>query len=150
MSENLAGKSRRAVLAGIGGYLPERIVTNAEMALKVDTSDEWIVERTGIRQRHFAGPHETASFMGAAAARAALAMAGVEAAEVNAIIVATATPDQAFPSTAVHVQAQIGATGAFGFDLSAACSGFIYGLSVADGMIRSGQARNVLVIGSED
>jgi 3-oxoacyl-[acyl-carrier-protein] synthase-3 len=149
MSENLAGKSRRAVLAGIGGYLPERIVTNAEMALKVDTSDEWIVERTGIRQRHFAGPHETAAFMGAAAARAALAMAGVEAAEVNAIIVATATPDQAFPSTAVHVQAQIGATGAFGFDLSAACSGFIYGLSVADGMIRSGRARNVLVIGSE-
>jgi 3-oxoacyl-[acyl-carrier-protein] synthase-3 len=139
----------RAVLAGIGSYLPEKIVSNAEMALRVDTSDDWITERTGIRQRHFAAPHETAAFMGTAAAREALAMAGVAAEEVGAIILATSTPDQAFPATAVHVQAALGAKKAFGFDIAAACSGFIYALSIADGMIRSGQADNILVIGSE-
>jgi 3-oxoacyl-[acyl-carrier-protein] synthase-3 len=140
---------RRAVLGGIGAYLPEKIVSNAEMAERVDTSDEWITERTGIRQRHFAAPHETAAYMGTQAARGALAMAGVAAEDVGAIILATSTPDQAFPSTAVHVQAALGAGKAFGFDLAAACSGFIYGLSVADGMIRAGQVDNVLVIGSE-
>jgi 3-oxoacyl-[acyl-carrier-protein] synthase-3 len=140
---------RRAVLTGIGAYLPEKIVTNAELAERVDTSDDWIVERTGIRQRHFAAAHETATFMGAAAARDALAAAGVAPETVGAIIVATSTPDNAFPSTAVQIQAQIGARKAFGFDLAAACSGFIYGLSVADGMIRAGQVANVLVIGSE-
>jgi 3-oxoacyl-[acyl-carrier-protein] synthase III len=140
---------RRAALTGIGSYLPARVISNAEISVQVDTSDEWITERTGIRQRHFSAPHETAAFMGAAAARAALAMAGVAAEEVGAIILATSTPDQAFPSTAVHVQAAIGAKNAFGFDISAACSGFIYGLSVADSMIRSGQAKNILVIGSE-
>jgi len=140
---------RRAVLAGIGTYLPEKIVTNAELALQVDTSDDWIVERTGIRQRHFAAPHETAAYMGTAAARAALEMAGVAPGAVGAIILATSTPDQAFPSTAVHVQAALGAKNAFGFDLAAACSGFIYALSVAEGMVRSGQADNILVIGSE-
>ena len=129
--------------------MPEKIVSNAEMAARVDTSDEWITERTGIRQRHFAAPHETAAFMGAAASREALAMAGVDAAEIGAIILATSTPDQAFPSTAVHVQAAIGAKKAFGFDIAAACSGFIYALSVADGMIRAGQVESVLVIGSE-
>ncbi len=140
---------RRAVLTGVGAYLPETVVTNAEMAERVDTSDAWITERTGIRQRHFAGQHETAAFMGAQAARKALAMAGVAAEAVSAIILATSTPDQAFPSTAVHVQAALGAKNAFGFDISAACSGFIYALSVADGMIRCGQAGNILVIGSE-
>jgi 3-oxoacyl-[acyl-carrier-protein] synthase III len=140
---------RRAVLGGIGTYLPEKIVSNAEMAERVDTSDEWITERTGIRQRHFAALHETAAYMGTQAARGALAMAGVAAEEVGGIILATSTPDQAFPSTAVHVQAALGAKKAFGFDLAAACSGFIYGLSVADCMIRAGQADNVLVIGSE-
>jgi len=139
----------RAVLTGIGGYLPERIVSNGEMSQRVDTSDEWITERSGIRQRHFAAPHETATFMGAAAARQALAKAGVEAGEVDAIILATSTPDQAFPATAVHVQAALGATKAFGFDIAAACSGFIYAVSVADAMIRAGQVGNVLVIGSE-
>jgi len=139
----------RSVLTGAGGYLPEKIVTNDEMALRVDTSDDWITERTGIKQRHFAAPHETAAFMGAAAARAALAKAGVDAGEVDAIILATSTPDQAFPATAVHVQAAIGARKAFAFDIAAACSGFIYALSVADAMIRAGQAGNVLVIGSE-
>jgi 3-oxoacyl-[acyl-carrier-protein] synthase-3 len=140
---------RRAVLTGTGAYLPERVISNAEISLQVDTSDEWITERTGIRQRHFAGLHETAAFMGAAAARAALAQAGVTAEAVGAIILATSTPDQAFPATAVHVQAAIGAKNAFGFDIAAACSGFIYALSLADGMIRSGQADNILVIGSE-
>ncbi|HEY1858227.1 beta-ketoacyl-ACP synthase III [Acidocella sp.] len=140
---------RRAVLAGTGSYLPEQIVTNAQMAERVDTSDEWITERTGIRQRHFAAPHETAAYMGAEAARRALAQAGMTPADVGAIIVATSTPDQAFPATAVHIQAALGAKNAFGFDLAAACSGFIYGLSVADAMIRAGQVSAVLVIGSE-
>jgi 3-oxoacyl-[acyl-carrier-protein] synthase III len=140
---------RRAVLAGTGSYLPEQIVTNAQMAERVDTSDEWITERTGIRQRHFAAPHETAAYMGAEAARRALEQAGMMPADVGAIIVATSTPDQAFPATAVHIQAALGAKNAFGFDLAAACSGFIYGLSVADAMIRAGQVNTVLVIGTE-
>ena len=140
---------RRAVLAGTGSYLPEQIVTNAQMAERVDTSDEWITERTGIRQRHFAAPHETAAYMGTEAARRALEQAGMTPADVGAIIVATSTPDQAFPATAVHIQAALGAKNAFGFDLAAACSGFIYGLSVADAMIRAGQVNTVLVIGTE-
>ena len=141
--------SRRSILSGVGGYLPERVVTNDELARTVDTSDAWIQERTGIRQRHFAAPHETACFMGAAAARADLAHAGATAGDVDAIIVATSTPDQAFPATAVRVQAQLGMTRGFGFDLAAACTGFVYGLSVADAMIRAGQVSGVLVIGSE-
>jgi 3-oxoacyl-[acyl-carrier-protein] synthase-3 len=140
---------RRAVLTGTGTYLPEKIVTNAEMALQVDTSDDWITERTGIKQRHFAAPHETAAYMGAEAGRRALAAAGMAPEQLGAIIVGTSTPDQAFPSTAVHVQAAIGATSAYGFDIAAACSGFIFGLSVADAMIRAGQVESVLVIGSE-
>ncbi len=139
----------RSILAGAGGYLPERIVTNDELARTVDTSDEWIRERTGIRQRHFAAPHETAAFMGTAAARDALVNAHATPADVDAVILATSTPDQAFPSTAIRVMTALGVPGGFGFDLSAACAGFIYALSVADGMIRSGQARGVLVIGSE-
>jgi 3-oxoacyl-[acyl-carrier-protein] synthase III len=141
--------SPRSILAGCGGYLPERIVTNEELSRTVDTSDEWIRERTGIRQRHFAGKHETAAFMGTEAARVALADAGATARDVDAIILATSTPDQAFPATALRVQAALGVTRGFGFDLSAACAGFIYGLSVADSMIRSGQACGILVIGSE-
>jgi 3-oxoacyl-[acyl-carrier-protein] synthase-3 len=139
----------RSVVTGVGGYLPKRIVGNDEMSLRVDTSDAWITERTGIRQRHFAAAHETAAFMGAAAARQALDQAGMAAAAVDCIILATSTPDQAFPATAVHVQAAIGATRAFGFDVAAACSGFVYALSVADAMIRAGQVKTVLVIGSE-
>jgi 3-oxoacyl-[acyl-carrier-protein] synthase III len=141
--------SPRSILAGCGGYLPERVVTNEELSRTVDTSDEWIRERTGIRQRHFAGKNETAAVMGTAAARAALADAGATPGDVDAIILATSTPDQAFPATALRVQAQLGVTRGFGFDLSAACAGFIYGLSVGDSMICSGQARGVLVIGSE-
>jgi 3-oxoacyl-[acyl-carrier-protein] synthase III len=139
----------RSILAGCGGYLPERVMTNDELARTVDTSDEWIRERTGIGQRHFAAKHETAAFMGTAAARAALADAGAHPGDVDAIILATSTPDQAFPATALRVQAELGVKRGFGFDLSAACAGFIYGMSIADGMIRCGQARGVLVIGSE-
>jgi 3-oxoacyl-[acyl-carrier-protein] synthase-3 len=139
----------RSILAGIGSYLPQRIVTNDELSRTVDTTDAWIQERTGIKQRHFSAPHETAAFMGTEAARAALADAGAQASDVDGIILATSTPDQAFPATAVRVQAALGVTKGFGFDLTAACAGFIYGLSVADSMIKSGQAKGVLVIGSE-
>ena len=139
----------RSILAGVGAYLPARAVSNDELARTVETSDEWIRERTGIRQRHIAAPHETAAFMGTAAARAALADAGAVPGEVDAIILATSTPDQAFPATALRVQAALGVTKGFGFDIAAACAGFIYALSVADSMIRTGQARGALVIGSE-
>ncbi len=138
----------RAIVAGIGGYLPERIVGNDELSRTVDTSDSWIRERTGIHQRHIAQPHETCAFMATRAAQAALADAGAAPGDVDAILLATATPDQAFPATALRVQAALGC-GGFGFDLSAACSGFIYALSMGDLLIRSGQARGVLVIGAE-
>ena len=108
----------RSILAGVGGFLPERIVTNDELSRSVETSDAWIRERTGIRQRHIAAPHETAAFMGTAAARAALADAGADPADVDAIILATSTPDQAFPATALRVQAALGVTRGFGFDLA--------------------------------
>ena len=139
----------RAVLAGVGGYLPTRVVTNDELSRTVDTSDAWIQERTGIRQRYLAAGHETCAFMGAEAARRALAAAGAGPADVDAVILATSTPDQAFPATALRIQAALGITTGFGFDISAACSGFVYGLSIADAMMRAGQARGVLVIGSE-
>jgi 3-oxoacyl-[acyl-carrier-protein] synthase-3 len=141
----------RGVIAGTGGYLPARSVSNDELALEknLDTTDAWIVERTGIRRRHFAAAGETASSMGLAACRAALDQAGASAADVDAVIVATATPDSAFPSTASRIQGGLGITRGFAFDLSAACTGFIYALSVADAMIRTGQARGVLVVGAE-
>lgn len=139
----------RTYLDGVGGYLPERVLTNAELATRIDTSDDWIRERTGIAERRIAAPHETASFMGAAAARAALEMAGATADDVDAIVVATSTPDQGFPATAVTIQAMLGVTRGFSFDLAAACSGFVYAISVADAMIRAGQCRGVLVIGTE-
>lgn len=139
----------RSILAGVGAYLPERVMTNDELARLVETSDEWIRERTGIRQRYIAGPHETCAFMGTRAAGAALEQAGAGPEGVDAIILATSTPDQAFPATALRVQAALGVDRGFGFDLSAACAGFVYALAVADGMIRAGQASGVLVIGSE-
>lgn len=139
----------RSLLAGTGGYLPTRVLGNDELSLSVDTSDAWIRERTGICQRHIAGPNETATAMGAAAARAALATAGVAPAEVDAVIVATSTPDQAFPATAVSIQHTLGIPGGFAFDVSAACTGFIYALAVADAFIRVGQLRRALVIGTE-
>jgi 3-oxoacyl-[acyl-carrier-protein] synthase III len=146
--EARAGARTRSILAGIGTYLPQTVVTNDELSRTVETSDQWIRERTGIRQRYIAQSHETCSFMAVKAGRAALVDAGVSTHAVDAIIVATATPDQAFPATAVRVQAALGC-GGFGFDISAACSGFVYALAVADAMICSGQVRGVLVIGSE-
>ncbi len=137
------------MIAGLGSYLPARIVTNDELALTVDTTDSWIQERTGIKQRYFAAPHETCSHMGARAAERALADAGCNAADVDAIILATSTPDQAFPASALRVQAELEVTRGFGFDISAACSGFVYALSLADSLVRTGQATGVLVIGSE-
>ncbi len=139
----------RSVIVGVGGYLPDRVVSNDELSRMVDTSDAWIVARTGIRQRHIAGPSETCAMMGARAAEAALRHAGVAAGEVDAIVLATATPDDAFPAAAVQVQAALGIGGGFAFDVSAACSGFIYALATADSFIRSGMARTILVIGSE-
>jgi 3-oxoacyl-[acyl-carrier-protein] synthase III len=139
----------RSILAGAGGYLPERIVSNDEMAATLDTSDAWITERTGIRQRHRAGAGETTASMATLAARRALEAAGVDASAVDLIIVGTSTPDQAFPSVAVRVQAMLGIERGFGFDVSAACAGFIYALSLADELIRCGRARGALVIGSE-
>jgi 3-oxoacyl-[acyl-carrier-protein] synthase-3 len=141
----------RALIAGTGGYLPELALDNDSLAARygLDTSDSWIRERTGIQRRHLAAPGELASDMGAAASRAALAQAGIDVSEVDAIILATATPDAAFPSTAARVQAKLGITQGFAFDVSAACTGFVYALAVADSMIRTGQARCALVIGAE-
>ncbi|WP_043341469.1 beta-ketoacyl-ACP synthase III [Belnapia moabensis] len=141
----------RSVIAGCGGYLPERCVPNAALAAEfgIETSDEWITERTGIRQRHIAAPGETCSSMGAAAARQALERAGIEAAQVDAVIVATATPDSAFPATAVRIQQHLGITRGFAFDIAAACTGFVYAMGMADALLKTGQARCVLVIGAE-
>lgn len=140
---------RRAVIAGAGSALPSRIMTNADMAKVVDTSDEWIVERTGIHARHIANDTETTRSMGAEAARRALAHAGLNAAAVDLIIVATSTPDQTFPATATMIQADLGITRGAAFDVQAVCSGFVYALATADAMIKTGQADCVLVIGSE-
>jgi 3-oxoacyl-[acyl-carrier-protein] synthase-3 len=141
----------RSLIAGCGSYLPERVVRNDQIEAEfgIETSDAWITERTGIRQRHIAAPGETASSMGAEAARRALERAGIPASAVDCIIVATATPDSAFPATAVRIQAAIGAGPGFAFDLAAACTGFIYALGTADALIRTGQARCALVIGAE-
>jgi 3-oxoacyl-[acyl-carrier-protein] synthase-3 len=141
----------RAVIAGTGGYLPERSLTNDELAAwkGLETSDAWITERTGIKRRHIAADGETASDMGLKASLAALAQAGAGPEEVDAVIVATATPDSAFPSTAAKIQGALGSTRGFAFDVSAACAGFVYALGVADSLVRGGQARGVLVVGTE-
>ncbi len=140
---------RRSVLIGTGSALPKRAVSNAEMAKLVDTSDEWIVERTGIRNRYVAGAGETTSSLAIDAARAALTAAGIEGKDIGLIVLATATPDQTFPATATIVQDAIGANGGIAFDVAAVCSGFLYGLGVADAMLRSGMAARALVIGAE-
>jgi 3-oxoacyl-[acyl-carrier-protein] synthase-3 len=139
----------RSRIIGTGSYLPERVLANAEIERMVETSDQWIVERTGIKERRIAAPSEATSDLAAVAGRRALEAAGVRAADVDVILVATATPDMLFPATACLVQNRLGATHAFAFDLSAACTGFLYGLSVADQYVRSGAARTVLVIGAE-
>ncbi|WP_417317657.1 beta-ketoacyl-ACP synthase III [Emcibacter sp.] len=139
----------RSAVAGCGSYLPEKVVTNLELQEKVDTSDEWIIERTGIRQRHIAAEGEMTSDLALKAAERALEDAGMTAADIDLIVLATATPDQTFPATATKVQAALGMTHGAAFDVQAVCSGFIYALTTADNFIRTGQAKNVLVIGAE-
>ncbi len=139
----------RAVVRGVGHYLPARVVENTEFEKSLDTSDEWIRARSGIERRHFAAPGEMTSDIAAHAARAALADAGLDAREIDALIVATSTPDLTFPSVATMVQANIGMGSGFAFDMQAVCAGFIYALTNAQALIVSGQARRVLVIGAE-
>ncbi|TWB79969.1 3-oxoacyl-[acyl-carrier-protein] synthase III [Nitrospirillum amazonense] len=139
----------RSVIVGCGSYLPARVVTNDDLAKMVDTSDEWITQRTGIRSRHIAAEGEMTSDLALAAAKAALAHGNVAVDELDLIVLATATPDQTFPATAAKVQAALGMTRGAAFDVQAVCSGFIYALSVADNFIKAGQARTVLVIGAE-
>ncbi|WP_333712297.1 beta-ketoacyl-ACP synthase III [Yoonia sp.] len=141
--------TRRAVVKGVGHYLPERVVPNIEFEKTLDTSDEWIRARSGIERRHFAAEGQTTSELAANAAKAALAMADMDAAEVDAIIVATSTADLTFPSAATMVQNAIGSTSGFAFDVQAVCAGFVYALSTANALIVSGQADRVLVIGAE-
>ncbi|SFP36352.1 beta-ketoacyl-ACP synthase III [Qipengyuania nanhaisediminis] len=139
----------RSVITGSGSALPANCVTNAEMAERVDTSDEWIVERTGIRQRYIAGEGETTSTLATQAARNALENAGVDASEIGLIVLATATPDHTFPATATQVQHALGCGGGVAFDVQAVCSGFLYALATADSMLRTGMATKALVIGAE-
>lgn len=139
----------RVRVAGCGHFLPARVVTNDELAVRIDTTDEWIRTRTGIRRRHVAAAGEKTSDLAIAAAGNALASAGLTGADIDAIVLATATPDQTFPSTATRVQHAIGMNGGFAFDLHAVCAGFIYGIANVNSMIVSGQARRVLLIGAE-
>lgn len=139
----------RSVIAGTGSSLPKRRVDNEELAQKVDTSDQWIVERTGIRSRYIAGEGETTASLATEAARRALQDAGLDASEVDLIVLATATPDQTFPSSATKVQAALGIDDCIAFDVHAVCTGFLYAVSVADAMLRAGNERTALVIGAE-
>ena len=139
----------RAIVTGTGSALPANRVSNADLAERVDTSDEWIVERTGIRFRHIAAEHETTSTLATDAARAAIAAAGLEPDQIDLIVLATATPDQTFPATATKVQAALGIDDCVAFDVAAVCSGFLYAVQVADSMLRAGVHRRALVIGAE-
>ncbi|WP_108811183.1 beta-ketoacyl-ACP synthase 3 [Sphingorhabdus sp. Alg231-15] len=141
--------ARRAVIKGTGSALPRTKVSNAELAEKVDTTDAWIVERTGIKFRHIAEDDETTSSLATAAARQALDISGLSADDIDLIVLATATPDQTFPATATIVQHELGCNGCVAFDVAAVCSGFLYALSVAESMIRAGSAQNAIVIGAE-
>ncbi len=139
----------RSRIAGVGAYLPQRVVTNDDLAKVIDTSDEWIRERSGIRQRHISADDEKTSDLASHAAKEAMADAGLTADDIDMVIVGTTTPDDTFPSTACRVQAKIGMTKGCAFDVQAVCSGFLYGLSVADKFIRGGEAKNIIVIGAE-
>lgn len=139
----------RSIIRGFGAALPKRVMTNREIEGVVETSDEWIVQRTGIRQRYIAGEDETTASLGEAAARAALDNAGLTPGDIDLIILATSTPDNTFPATAVNIQNRLGMTHGFAFDMQAVCSGFVYAVSTADLYIRGGMAKRVLVIGSE-
>ncbi|MEK9694014.1 MAG: 3-oxoacyl-ACP synthase, partial [Rhodospirillaceae bacterium] len=139
----------KSKLAGCGAYLPERVITNKELSETLDTSDEWIRQRTGISERRIAAKNELTSDLAVKAAKAALNHAGVLASEIDLIVLATATPDKTFPATATKVQADLGITRGAAFDVQAVCTGFIYALTVADNFIRVGQSNNALVIGAE-
>lgn len=141
--------TNRARIIGTGSYLPARVVTNDELAARLDTSDAWIVERTGIRERRIAAEGELTSDMGTQAARHALEAAGLAANDIDLIVLATATPDETFPATATAIQAKLGMTRGTAFDVAAVCSGFIFALSVAESLLRTGAGRNALVIGAE-
>jgi 3-oxoacyl-[acyl-carrier-protein] synthase-3 len=141
--------SERSLVVGCGAHLPERILTNDELAKQVDTSDEWITERTGIKQRHVAAEGECTSDLATKAAQAALADAGLEANDIDLIVLATATPDRTFPATATRVQNNIGMTRGAAFDVQAVCTGFVYALATADALLATGQGRRALVIGAE-
>lgn len=136
-------------IVGTGSYLPQRVLTNRDLELKVDTTDEWIYTRTGIRQRHIAADGEKTSDLGLAASRRALDSAGMAAGDIDLIIMATTTPDMVFPSTACQLQAKLGVKNCPAFDVQAVCSGFVYGLSTADSLMRAGQYRSALVVGAE-
>jgi 3-oxoacyl-[acyl-carrier-protein] synthase-3 len=140
---------RRSVILGCGSYLPSQVLTNADLAAKLDTSDEWIVQRTGIHERRIAAPGELTSQMAAQAARSALAHARVDAQSIDLIVLATSTPDNTFPASAVSVQAELGITRGAAFDIQAVCSGFVYGLATADALLKTGAFSRALVIGSE-
>src|SRR6202790_1361672 len=139
----------RSVVLGCGSYLPQRILTNAELAARIDTSDEWIVQRTGIKQRHIAAEGEFTSTLGTHAPRAGLANAAIDAQSVDLIVLATSTPDNTFPATAVSVQNDLGIHHGAAFDLQAVCSGFVFALATADNFLRSGAFKRALVIGAE-
>ena len=139
----------RSVVLGCGAYLPERVVTNDELARKMDTSDEWIQQRTGIKQRHIAADGEFTSHLALKASERALANAGIKASDLDLIVLATATPDETFPATATRVQAGLGMTKGAAFDVQAVCAGFVYGVSVADSLLKNGLASTALVIGAE-
>lgn len=141
--------TRRSIVRGCGAYLPARVVTNAELADRLDTSDEWITSRTGIRERHLAADGELTSDLAVAAAERAMASAGIGADAIDLVVLATATPDQTFPATATAVQARLGIRAGSAFDVQAVCSGFVFGLAVADNFLKVGQSRCALVIGSE-
>jgi 3-oxoacyl-[acyl-carrier-protein] synthase III len=139
----------RSIIRGVGAHLPKRIVTNDELAKTLDTSDAWIQERSGIRQRHIADDSELTSDLGAAAAKQALIRAGIDPVEIDLVICATATPDRTFPATAVKIQSMLGVTKGAAFDVQAVCSGFVYALTIADNFIKAGQSKRALVIGAE-
>ena len=139
----------RSRVISCGGYLPKRVMSNAELAQRLDTTDEWIVQRTGIRQRHIAADGELTSDLALKASEEALAQAGIGASEIDLIVLATTTPDETFPATATRVQARLGMTRGAAFDIQAVCTGFIYALAVADNFLRLGQAKTALVIGAE-
>lgn len=139
----------RSVIRGVGAYLPKRVLTNADLSRIVDTSDEWIRERTGISARHIAADGELTSDLGIGAARQALVRAGVDPVEVDLVICATATPDRTFPATAVRIQAELGISKGAAFDIQAVCSGFVYALTTADSLLKAGQFKRALVIGAE-